>query len=98
MSAAFSQASGTSIIIAWSRSRPDCTTRSRTLSSIALSLPPGRITGSRSRIRSRQTPERSAPSRARIQFTFPHSVLISPLWASRRNGCARGQLGNVFVL
>ncbi len=38
------------------------------------------------------------PSRARIQFSLPWTVLISPLWASIRYGCASGQLGNVFVL
>jgi hypothetical protein len=32
-----------------------------------------------------------------IQFTLPFSVLISPLWASMRKGCARYQVGNVFV-
>ena len=36
-------------------------------------------------------------SRARIQLTLPISVLISPLWAITRYGCASGQLGNVFV-
>ncbi len=35
--------------------------------------------------------------RARIQFTFPRSVLISPLCAMKRNGCASGHDGNVFV-
>ncbi len=37
------------------------------------------------------------PSRADSQLRLPWIVLISPLWASRRNGCASGQLGNVFV-
>jgi hypothetical protein len=31
------------------------------------------------------------------QFTLPLSVLISPLWPKTRMGCARSQLGNVFV-
>ena len=39
----------------------------------------------------------SCDSRARIQLTFPRSVLISPLWAIIRYGCASSQLGNVFV-
>ncbi len=39
----------------------------------------------------------SRGSRARIQFKLPRSVLISPLWQLRRLGCARLQLGNVFV-
>ena len=38
------------------------------------------------------------PSRARIQFSLPCTVLISPLWASMRYGCASGHDGNVFVL
>ena len=36
-------------------------------------------------------------SRARIQFSLPVTVLISPLWAMRRNGWASGQDGNVLV-
>ncbi len=36
-------------------------------------------------------------SRERIQLTLPRSVLISPLWARVRNGCASGQVGSVFV-
>ncbi len=32
-----------------------------------------------------------------IQLTLPRSVLISPLCAMKRFGCARSQLGNVFV-
>ena len=37
-------------------------------------------------------------SRACIQLTLPRSVLISPLCARKRNGCARSHVGNVFVL
>ena len=40
----------------------------------------------------------SRPSRARIQLMLPRSVLISPLCAMKRYGCASGQDGNVFVL
>ena len=40
----------------------------------------------------------SRPWRARIQLTLPVRVLISPLCATRRNGWASGQFGNVFVL
>ncbi len=40
---------------------------------------------------------RSWLSRARIQLRFPLTVLISPLCAMKRNGCASGQDGNVFV-
>src|SRR4051812_50042119 len=36
-------------------------------------------------------------SRARIQLRLPLTVLISPLWAIIRNGCASGHDGKVFV-
>ncbi|SKZ72266.1 Uncharacterised protein [Mycobacteroides abscessus subsp. abscessus] len=36
-------------------------------------------------------------SRARIQFSLPVTVLISPLCATRRNGCASGHDGKVLV-
>jgi hypothetical protein len=36
-------------------------------------------------------------SRACIQLMFPWSVLISPLWALIRCGCASSQLGKVLV-
>ena len=36
-------------------------------------------------------------SRANILSAFPRIVLISPLWRIRRFGCARSQLGSVFV-
>ena len=36
-------------------------------------------------------------SRARIQLRLPCSVLISPLWATCRYGCASGHDGNVLV-
>ena len=39
----------------------------------------------------------SLASRARIRFRLPLMVLISPLCAMKRNGCASGQLGKVFV-
>ena len=36
-------------------------------------------------------------SRAFIQLMLPRSVLISPLWASVRNGWANGHEGMVLV-
>ena len=39
----------------------------------------------------------SSASRAAIQFRLPRIVLISPLWAMYRYGCASGQDGNVLV-
>ena len=70
---------------------------SSTLSKVAESDPPGRTIGMtfcRSRPKSS---EASWLSRARIQLTLPISVLISPLWAITRYGCASSQLGNVLV-
>ncbi len=48
----------------------------------------------------RRSPSSSDSSwdwRARIQLRLPLTVLISPLWASMRSGCASGHDGNVFV-
>ncbi len=39
----------------------------------------------------------SCDSRARIQLRLPWTVLISPLWATKRYGWASGQLGKVLV-
>ena len=41
--------------------------------------------------------ECSRASRACIQLRLPWTVLISPLWATYRNGWASGHDGNVFV-
>ena len=37
------------------------------------------------------------PSRAAIQFRLPRTVLISPLCATIRKGCASGHDGKVLV-
>ena len=39
----------------------------------------------------------SSASRARIQLRLPCTVLISPLWATKRYGWASGHDGNVLV-
>jgi hypothetical protein len=39
----------------------------------------------------------SCASRARMRLRLPLMVLISPLCAITRNGCASGQLGKVLV-
>ncbi len=70
---------------------------SRTLSNVAESDPPGRTIGMTLSRSLPNSSDASSDSRARIQFTLPISVLISPLWAMTRNGCASSQLGNVFV-
>ncbi len=77
--------------------RPASTSSSSTLSSVAVSEPPGRITGSTFCRSSPKSSDASCDSRARIQLTLPRSVLISPLCATIRYGCASSQLGNVFV-
>ena len=41
--------------------------------------------------------DRAEACRAAIQFRLPRSVLISPLWAMNRYGCASDQVGNVLV-
>ena len=95
----FSHASGISIIIACSGSRPESVTASSTLSSTAESLPPSSwMIGFSRSTSSPQSEEWSSGSRARCQLRLPWSVLISPLWASIRKGCESTQFGNVFVL
>ena len=39
----------------------------------------------------------SIASRACMRLRLPRTVLISPLWATKRNGWASGQDGNVLV-
>ena len=39
----------------------------------------------------------SWPRRAFIQLRLPRTVLISPLWATKRIGWARSQVANVLV-
>ncbi len=41
--------------------------------------------------------ERMACWRAAIQLMLPRTVLISPLWAIMRKGCARSHVGKVLV-
>ena len=40
---------------------------------------------------------RNSPSRERVHRRLPLMVLISPLCATNRNGCASDQLGRVLV-
>ena len=96
MSVWFSQASGTIIDTACGRDRPVRVRSSRTSSNDAESLAPGLTTG-RSGARSPRSSLSSCDCRARIQLRFPRTVLISPLCASVRKGCASGHDGNVFV-
>ena len=70
--------------IAWGRERPLMTRNSRTLSKVAESDSPSRVTGSTFHSSSPKTLERHSASRARIQLMLPRSVLISPLCATYR--------------
>ena len=62
------------------RLRPASVSNSTALSSIAESLPPGMMMGSSFLMSSPNSGDASTDCRAYIQFTFPRSVLISPLW------------------
>jgi predicted unusual protein kinase regulating ubiquinone biosynthesis (AarF/ABC1/UbiB family) len=71
-------------VLRWLFTIPARRSSSSTLSKVAVSLPPSRMTG---RIFFRSSPKRSLasrPCRARIQLMLPRSVLISPLCATSR--------------
>ena len=90
-------ASGTSISLAVGASRPDRQIASNTASSAAVSDAPAGISGLMS---SECSPNESAAiliSWLFIQFLLPRIVLISPLCASVRNGCASHHCGKVLV-
>ena len=91
------QACGISISIAWWISRPPRVSSSSTLSRLALSLPKSSRIGSSFSTSRPNASDFSLGSRAAIALRLPRRVLISPLCASIRNGCASGQDGNVFV-
>ena len=67
------------------------------LSNIAESDPFGLMMGRIFRMSSPKSSLAKSAWRACIQFMLPRKVLISPLWARYRYGCARSQLGNVLV-
>ncbi len=97
ISAWFSHASGIIISTECGNDRPPMCSSSSTSSKEAESDAPGLQIGY-SRLRSPPISSlSSSASRARIQLRLPITVLISPLWAMKRNGCDSGQLGNVFV-
>jgi len=91
-------ASGIIIIRACGSERPAITSSSRALSKTAESLPDSLITGRTLLSSSPSRGEERVVSLARIRLMFPRSVLISPLCAQMRNGCARCHVGRVFVL
>ena len=88
--------SGTRIAIACGRLSPLSIRNSKTLSRLAESLMPSCTMGRRSLI-SPKASLLSTLSRAFIQPRLPRMVLISPLWASKRKGCASFHFGKVLV-
>ncbi len=108
MSRLFSHASGIIISTACGRLRPPRCSSSSTSSKLAESLNSGVQMGN-SRARSplpwpapaseaeASSADSSRLCRVAIQLRLPRMVLISPLWAMYRYGCASGQDGNVFV-
>src|SRR5690554_7860960 len=96
MSARFSYASGTIIMIAWGNERPLRLSNLTTSSNDAESLAPGVRIG-RMGSRSPSNSDSGWDCLARIQLRLPWTVLISPLWAIIRNGWASGHDGNVLV-
>ncbi len=92
------QASGTSIVLAIGADRPARTSTSNTASSAPESDVPCGMIGLMSPASSPNAFEAMRISWLRIQLTLPFSVLISPLWASIRNGWASHHCGKVFVL
>ena len=95
--ACFAQVSGTSMVFAIGADRPARTSTSNTASSAAESLDPDRTIGLMSSASSPKVDEAMRISCDFIQFRLPFSVLISPLWASMRNGCASHHCGKVLV-
>ena len=83
-------------MMACGRLRPVSVSSSSTSSNEAESLAPSVQIGS-SGVMSPSSSDSSWDCRARIQLRFPPTVLISPLWASIRSGCASGHDGKVFV-
>ncbi len=94
----FSHASGTIISTECGSERPPRWSSSRTSSKEAESEASGVQTGKiRSSCACPKREEASWDSRAFIQLRLPLTVLISPLWATKRYGWASGQLGKVLV-
>jgi hypothetical protein len=85
------------MVLTMGAARPARTRTSNTASSAPESDVPSGITGFRSSIHGPKASWNMRVSWAFIQFTLPRSVLISPLWASMRNGWASGQVGKVLV-
>src|SRR5512147_537429 len=91
------QTSGTSRVLTIGAVRPARTRTSNTASRAAESDEPGCTIGLMASERSPKASDAILISWLFIQLTLPRSVLISPLWASIRNGCASRQVGKVLV-
>jgi hypothetical protein len=65
---------------------------------IAESLAPASAPEAALHVRRRTAGSRNAPLARAIMLMLPRSVLISPLCARNRKGCASGHVGSVFVL
>ncbi len=98
MVASWPMEAGTSSALAIGASRPARTSSSKALSSEAVSEPPACTTGLMSSTYASIASPARRVSCARIQLMLPEIVLISPLCASMRNGCASFQVGKVLVL
>ena len=92
----FCQAGGISMRRARGNSTPPVVSNSSMLSRLEESEPEV-LTRGTTLWRSGSRGESSLGVRARDQARLPSMVLISPLWASIRNGWARGQRGRVLV-
>src|SRR5215468_11071781 len=97
MSGLPTHASGIIIIIACASEYPPCTRNSSALSKQAVSDWPSYEIGHSLLMSSPKCSEDTDACRAAIQLLLPRSVLISPLWAIMRYGCASDQVGNVLV-
>ena len=95
--ACLDQLSGTSMVLAIGAFRPARTSTSNTASSAAESDDPPGMIGLMSSAISPNVPDAMRISWLFIQLILPFSVLISPLWASIRNGCASHHCGKVLV-
>src|SRR5581483_4253515 len=93
-SGSFSNAGGTRASSASSGEKPCMSFNSKALSRLAESLTPGSSAPNQSPA---PRPARIAVSLARSQRRFETMVLISPLWARQRKGCANCQEGCVLV-
>ena len=93
----FSHASGIIMSTACGSERPPRWSSSSTSSNEAVSEASGVQIGNSCSRSPGMRSEASIASRARIQFRLPRTVLISPLCAMYRYGCASGHDGKVLV-